>query len=111
MPGGGPDREPEIRLAAAPDAPVPESPADEIPQKPGHGRLLIICFSIFAFEIGLFLVIFPWMDAWNTNYLQDLAPSLQQLWNEPYFRGGLTGLGFVNIYIAWRQTLGLLRRV
>ena len=110
MPGGAPDREPENRLDAELEALTTTSSPEEPPKKPWHGRLLIICFSIFAFEIGLFLVIFPWMDAWNANYLQDLTPFVQQLWEEPYFRGALTGLGFVNIYIACRQVAALIRR-
>ena len=74
-------------------------------------RLLGICFAIFAFEVGLFLVIFPWLDdTWDVNYFQTLIPALQNLWDDPYFRGAVTGLGFVNIYIACLEVVRLLRR-
>ncbi len=74
-------------------------------------RLLGICFAIFAFEIGLFLVIFPWLDdSWDVNYFQSLIPALQNLWDDPYFRGAVTGLGFVNIYIACQEVIRLLKR-
>jgi hypothetical protein len=67
-------------------------------------------FVLISLAIGLFLVIFPWSDWWNLNYIQDLIPSLQNVWSEPSFRGALTGLGFVNLYIAFLQTLQLFRQ-
>lgn len=74
-------------------------------------RLLNICFAIFAFEIGIFLVIFPWMDdAWKINYFPTLIPMLHTLWEDPYFRGALTGLGLVNIYVALWEFFRVLRR-
>ena len=75
-----------------------------------QSRLLRICFAIFTFEIGLFLVVFPWLDNWSLNYFQELIPSIQSVWDDPYFRGAVTGLGFVNIYIALVQVVRLLRR-
>lgn len=84
----------------------------QIPQRNWQHRLLRICFTIFAFEVGLFLVIFPWMDeTWSINYFQDLVPMFQNIWQDPYFRGALTGLGFVNLYIACQELIRLLRRV
>jgi hypothetical protein len=84
----------------------------EVPvRRSWQGRLLGISFAIFAFEIGLFLVIFPWMgDSWDLNYIQSLGPVLQNVWDEPYFRGAVSGLGFLNIYIAILQVARLFRR-
>jgi hypothetical protein len=85
--------------------------ADVPVRKSWQGRLLGISFAIFAFEIGLFLVIFPWMgDAWDLNYFQSLGPVVQSFWDEPYFRGAVSGLGFLNIYIAILQVARLFRR-
>jgi hypothetical protein len=75
-----------------------------------RSRLLGVCFAIFTFEIGLFLVIFPWLDAWNSNYFPKLTPALQDIWRGPYFRGALTGLGLVNLYVAFLEVARLLRR-
>lgn len=76
-----------------------------------QSRLLGICLAIFTFEIGLFLVIFPWMDdAWSINYVQKLIPVLKNVWDDPYFRGALTGLGLVNIYISCLEMIRLFRR-
>ena len=92
------------------------SPPDLAPEEPKSARrwqrrLLGICFAIFTFEIGLFLVIFPWMDdTWDLNYFNSVVPILQNVWDDPYFRGVLTGLGFVNIYIACMEVIRLFRR-
>ena|SRR5579863_10190002 len=76
-----------------------------------QSRLLGVCFAIFTFEIGLFLMIFPWMDdSWDLNYFNSMVPVLQNLWDDPYFRGALTGLGFVNIYIACREVIRVLKK-
>jgi len=87
--------------------PVERPPA---PPKRWPGRLLTICFAIFAFEVGLFLVVFPWQDSWTLNYFQGISPNLEDLWDEPSFKGLVTGLGFVNIYIALLQVIRLFRR-
>ncbi len=74
-------------------------------------RLLRISLALFTFEVGAFLVIFPWMDeSWDINYFQSLTPGIQSLWSQPSFRGALTGLGFVNIYIACLQVVHAFRR-
>ncbi len=73
-------------------------------------RLLRISLALFIFEIGAFLVVFPWTENWNLNYFQTVVPALQDLWYQPSFRGAVTGLGFVNIYIACLQVIHSFRR-
>jgi hypothetical protein len=77
-------------------------------------RLWLVLFAIFAFEIGAFLVVFPWMDSWTLNHLPSLLPSheieLQSLWDDPYFRGALSCLGLLNVYIALLEAIRLIRR-
>jgi hypothetical protein len=115
-PSGAPDPEhprAELQDEALLNAPMHNGPgAADVPvRKSWQGRLLGISFAIFAFEIGLFLVIFPWMgDSWDLNYIQSLGPVLQNVWDEPYFRGAISGLGFLNIYIGMLQIARLFRR-
>jgi hypothetical protein len=73
-------------------------------------RMLRISLALFIFEVGAFLVIFPWTEDWNLNYFQSFTPVIQNLWYQPSFRGALTGLGFVNIYIACLQVIHSFRR-
>lgn len=97
-------------MSLTPDQPVEIA---DLPQRKRtwQSRLLAICFVIFTFEIGMFLVIIPWMDeSWSLNTIQELAPMLQTIWIDPYFRGAITGLGLVNIYIACREVFRLFRR-
>jgi hypothetical protein len=74
-------------------------------------RVLGICFAVFTLMVGLFLVVFPWMDdTWDLNYFNSVVPALKAIWDDPYFRGALTGLGFVNIYIACLDVIRALKR-
>jgi hypothetical protein len=90
---------------------TPEPMAEEAPvRKPRTNRLLGVCFAIFTFQVGVFLVVFPWTDTWNLNYFQGLVPALQDIWDHPYFRGAVTGLGLLNVYLAGLETIRLLKR-
>jgi hypothetical protein len=101
-------------MSLTPGSSFPESsvPVETAPAPPKRwpGRLLTVCFAIFAFEVGLFLVVFPWQDSWTLNYFQGISPNVENLWDEPSFKGLVTGLGFVNIYIALLQVIRLFRR-
>ena len=66
-------------------------------------------FVLFSLGVGLFLVVFPWSEWWSLNFLQDLVPALRKVWDEPSFRGAITGLGLVNVYIACIRMFQLLR--
>jgi hypothetical protein len=78
--------------------------------RPWYSKLLSLCFIVFCFEIGVFLVVFPWLDnAWEANQVANFAPWLADIWGNPFFRGALSGLGLVNIYISFLELLRLLR--
>ena len=105
-----PGTTPASEAAPDPRPPVPN-------RKPVSGlrrRLWVILFAILAFVIGSFLVVFPWMDSWTLNHLPNFFPGheveLQDLWDDAYFRGSLSCLGFLNVYIALREILQLIRR-
>jgi len=78
-------------------------------------RLSSIVFVIFCFELGLFLIIYPWTDAWTENYFSLVAPLKMQtewreLWNNSYVRGGVSGLGLINIWIALTEVFRMFTR-
>jgi hypothetical protein len=96
-------------MSLSPQIPPPSSvPEQEAP--PRRHWLLLLCFALFSFEIGIFLVVFPWMDNWTLNYFPGAFPRLEDLWDEPALKGALSGLGVVNIYVAILQLLRLFRR-
>ena len=69
-------------------------------------RLFLAVFILLCFEIGLFLLMFPWSSAWDKNYFLVLIPLLREPFQSPYFRGAVSGLGLVNVLLglgeAWR---------
>ena len=60
-----------------------------------------------CFEVGLFLAVFPWMDYWSRNSIASLSPAIRDVWDSAYFRGALSGLGLVNIYISLAEVFRL----
>jgi hypothetical protein len=78
-------------------------------------KLAVILFVIVCFEVGVFLLIFPWTEQWGDNSVASLLPSLLHLprdyWTSSYFRGAWSGLGVVNIYISIAELLRLRRPV
>ena len=74
-----------------------------------HRVVLGICFVAFAGELGLCLVILPWLSNWEISYIPVHSPRLSDIWMSPYFRGMLSGLGLLNVYVALAETGKLLR--
>ncbi len=66
-------------------------------------HILGVCLVIFAFELGLVLLVFPWSGNWDVNWLPLHSRLLSNVWLNPYFRGALSGLGVVNIYVAFSE--------
>jgi hypothetical protein len=42
----------------------------------------------------------PWSQFWERNYFADLMPAIQVVTLNYYFRGAVSGLGLVNLWIA-----------
>jgi hypothetical protein len=71
-------------------------------------KLTIVFFILICFEIGILLVILPWVPSpsWNENYLLVLAadkmnwPWLALAMKSGYARGAVTGLGLLNILLG-----------
>jgi hypothetical protein len=71
-------------------------------------KLTIVFFILICFEIGILLVILPWVPSpsWNENYLLVLAadkvhwPWLALAMKSGYVRGAITGLGLLNILLG-----------
>lgn len=98
----------EPRLVEEPDDPNPALH----PQPEKHTwvhKLGIFLFIIICFEVGAFLTIFPWTPQWDTNSLANLFPWLRNYWENSYFRGALSGLGLLNIYVSLGEVSRLRR--
>jgi hypothetical protein len=94
--------------------PEPGSNAPAPPVAPPRSgwfqRMASVLFIVFCLELGLFLLIYPWTDSWSGNYFSAVGPlrlqsAWQQLWNNGYVRGAVSGLGLVNIWVAVAEAL------
>lgn len=74
-----------------------------------YHKLSAVVFITFCLEIGFFLLIFPWTDAWDGNYFSTLAPEMRIYWGNMYLRGAISGIGVVNLYISFLEMFRLRR--
>ncbi|MFN3323533.1 MAG: hypothetical protein ACK5AZ_08565 [Bryobacteraceae bacterium] len=88
--------------------PRPEAVQAPTPYRWYHKAAALLS-AIFCFELGAFLLIFPWLDHWDNNYAASLHPLLGSVWNRPEFRGAISGLGLVNFYVGLGEVFRLRR--
>jgi hypothetical protein len=94
-------------VSASPaSAPSPVKPARFLKW---HRRILGLCLVIFASELGLFLLVFPWLSNWDSSWIPLHSARFAALWRSPYFRGALGGLGLLNLYVAGAESLRQIR--
>lgn len=67
-------------------------------------RLLTITYFL---EVGLLLVLVPWSAFWDHNYFAASSPLLRSVFQNNFVRGGVSGLGIVNL-CAGMADLGAL---
>ena len=83
----------------------PQSLPEADPTEKGwFQRLTSVLFILFCFELGLFLLVYPWTDGYENDFAWLLSGHMQiawhHFWDNSYVRGGLSGLGIVNLWIA-----------
>lgn len=73
-------------------------------------KLTVIFFIVLCLLLGVYLILSPWTDlfgSWENNYLLYLASekaglsSVQRAVSSTWFRGAVTGLGVLNLIIAF----------
>ena len=72
-------------------------------------KLAAVFFVLFCFELGVFLLLVPWTALWDRNYLSSLTPQWYGVWTSNFFRGAMSGIGIVNLYIAFLEMMTLRR--
>ncbi len=93
----------------------PQFPAEDDAVQEGRGapwtaKLASVLFCIFCLELGAFLLVYPWVDAlWNRNWLLHVMPDWQPLLMSQHFRGAVSGLGILNLFIAFTEIIRLRR--
>ncbi len=83
---------------ATPPAPQPVA---DVPSEPLWAqRLKLVIFVLFSVELGMFLVILPWLPVWQHNTLIADHPTLRQIFQHSFTRGAVTGLGLIDIWVG-----------
>jgi hypothetical protein len=77
------------------------------PQYRWYHKALAVLVVTFCLELGLFLVIFPWVDPWD-NFAIFLGP-WRSWFDNMYIRGAISGIGLVNLYISLIEVFRLRR--
>lgn len=72
-------------------------------------RVIRIVFILFCVEVGLILLALPWTLLWDNNFFFTLDPQIRDVVLSPYTRGGVSGLGAVNLWIALSEAARLFR--
>jgi hypothetical protein len=69
-------------------------------------RIFRVVMLLFWLELGLVLILVPWSDIWDSNYFLYQYPPLGLFLTNPFLRGAISGLGFLNVLLS----LGAFRR-
>ncbi len=65
-------------------------------------KVLFFVYVLYCLEVGIFLVIYPWMMLWEQNSLLSYYPVLRTIFLNNFFRGAVSGLGVANLVLgAW----------
>jgi hypothetical protein len=74
-------------------------------------RLFLGIFILLAFEVGLFLIMFPWSTTWDSNFFLNSIPGLKEILMSYYVRGAISGLGLVNVFMAIGEAWHFRKRI
>jgi hypothetical protein len=97
-----------------PESRPAELPPEEMPKewrrsgrRTSWGRRLLT--ASMGTVVGLILLLLPWLPTWDQNYFSGWSPEWFSLWMNSYFRGAISGVGVLNVYIAVAEMVALLR--
>lgn len=66
-------------------------------------RFVQLLFVFYFLEAGAFLMMSPWSTFWPARVVSRAPFALRGLLLSPYFRGFLTGLGVLHVFVAIRD--------
>lgn len=82
----------------APRGPQPVETEPEVPV--WMQRIFVIVYVVFCLQLGIMLIVLPWSDPWTNNNLLAHWPALKHLWEHGFFRGAISGLGFLDLWLG-----------
>ena len=66
-------------------------------------RILSALLVVICCMMGAILFYLPWTGLWEQNYFLNHFPSLMPILLHPSFRGAVSGLGILDIFLAVRM--------
>jgi hypothetical protein len=63
-------------------------------------RIYRALLVVLAFEMGALLLYLPWSIYWEQNYFLSHFPSMMRIVLHPSFRGAVSGVGLLDIFLA-----------
>jgi hypothetical protein len=66
-------------------------------------RILSAVLVVVCCMMGAVLFYLPWTGVWEQNYFLTHFPSLMHILLHPSFRGAVSGLGILDIFLAIRM--------
>lgn len=67
---------------------------------------LHVLLSLDVFLLGVLLILVPWLGFWDHNFFLDKFPALIPILLHPSMRGAVTGLGALDVLLAWSMLRG-----
>ena len=63
-------------------------------------RIFRVVMLLFWLELGLVLILATWSDIWEANFFLYQYPALGFFLKNPFLRGGISGLGVMNVFLS-----------
>ena len=65
-------------------------------------KTLFVIYVLYCLEVGIFLLVYPWMRLWDQNFLLQYSSYFRVVLLNDFFRGAVSGLGIANLILgAW----------
>ena len=90
-------RLPRVKNVSKPAVHFPVFP---FPPESKSSKVLFVVYVLYCLEVGIFLMIYPWILSWEQNFLLYQFPFLKGLFLDFFFRGAVSGLGIANIILG-----------
>ncbi len=63
-------------------------------------RVWLVLYVLFCTELGMLLMALPWRAIWRANRFLADFPTLQGIFESYFFRGVVTGIGVIDLYLG-----------
>jgi len=73
-------------------------------------RLLTGLYILFCIEVGICLIVIPWVALWSDNYFVAHYALIAALSRNYFVRGAISGIGVADVWLAFYEIYDRLRR-